>query len=292
MDIRILNYFLMVAKEENITKVAQLLHITQPTLSRQLMQLEEELGVKLFQRGKHNIYLTEEGMIFRRRAQELVNLAERAKNELSHTGDKLTGEIAIGCNESQSMNELSEMISNFRKKHPLVKFVLRSGNNIEVKEWLEQGIMDIGLLVEPVDIHKFTYARLSHKDKWGVLVHEKSQFASKDTIHSVDLLGTPLITIMDETIHSELASWSGKNAQMMIPIVHYNLLSNAATMVRMQEGAAVCPKPGCYYDDLKFIPFEPKLELGSLLAWKDNQKFSKASVAFIEHIKKYKNHMD
>lgn len=287
MNIDILNSFLIVAREENITKAAQLLHITQPTLSRQLMQLEEELTVKLFQRGKHSIHLTEEGFIFRRRAQELVNLAERAKKEVLQADDELTGEIAVGCNESQSMNELSKMIRDFRSTHTLVKFILRSGSNNEIREWLEQGSIDIGLLVEPVEIEKFSYARLNQKDQWGVLVHENDRLASKRVIHSDDLIGVPLITIIDETIHSELSSWSGRNADMMIPIVHYNLLSNAATLVRGQEGVAVCSKPWYEYPDLKFIAFEPVLELGAVLAWKAHQKFSRASTVFVEYIKQY-----
>lgn len=152
MDLRVLNYYLVVAREENITKAAQLLHMTQPTLSRQLMQLEEELGVKLFQRGKHNIYLTQAGMLFRRRAQELVNLADKAKAELQQSDQELTGEIAIGCNESKSMNELADQISAFRQIHPLVKFTLRSGNNGDIREWLDQGTVDFGILVEPAEV--------------------------------------------------------------------------------------------------------------------------------------------
>lgn len=287
MDTRILNYFLIVAREENITKAAQSLHITQPTLSRQLMQLESELGVKLFQRGNHNIYLTEEGMLFRRRAQELVNLAERAKCELLQAGDQLTGEIAIGCNESQSMNELAAIISNFRKEHPLVQFLIRSGNNNEVRERLEQGSIDLGLFLEPAEVEKFTYVRMCKKDQWGILVHQDTELAARKVVHSEELVGVPLITVLDETIHSELTNWSGKNANMMVPIVHYNLLSNAVALVRKRDGVAVCSKPNCQYDELKFVPFEPKLELGSLLAWQGRQKFSKASAAFIAYLKQY-----
>ena len=206
MDTRILNYFLIVAREENITKAAQSLHITQPTLSRQLMQLESELGVKLFQRGNHNIYLTEEGMLFRRRAQELVNLAERAKCELLQAGDQLTGEIAIGCNESQSMNELAAIISNFRKEHPLVQFLIRSGNNNEVRERLEQGSIDLGLFLEPAEVEKFTYVRMCKKDQWGILVHQDTELAARKVVHSEELVGVPLITVLDETIHSELTN--------------------------------------------------------------------------------------
>lgn len=289
MDIRVLRYFLIVAREENITKAAQLLHITQPTLSRQLMQLEEELGVKLFQRSNHSIYLTSEGMLFRRRAQELINLAEKAKNELSQTEDILTGEISIGCGESQSMNELSKIITAFLEKHHLVKFELRSGNNNDIKEWLEQGILDMGLLLEPVEIGKYDFVRMNQKDEWGALVHKDSKFATRDAIRPGDLVGTGLITIMDEPIHNELSSWAGDYAKKMKPIVHYNLLSNAATMVRRNAGAAVCSKPNCNYDDLRFVPFAPKLLLGSVLAWKEHQTVSKANNAFIQFVKKYKN---
>ena len=129
MDIRILSYFLMAAREENITKAAQLLHITQPTLSRQLMQLEEELGVKLFQRSNHSVYLTDEGMIFRRRAQELVNLAEKAQEELTQKEETLSGVIAIGCGEIRSVQEVAKLITGFQECCPLVKFELYSGDN-------------------------------------------------------------------------------------------------------------------------------------------------------------------
>lgn len=289
MDIRVLRYFLMVAREENITRAAQILHITQPTLSRQLMQLEEELGVKLFQRSNHSIYLTSEGLLFRRRAQELVNLAEKAKSELSQTEDTLTGVIAIGCGESQSMNELSEIISAFLEKHPFVKFELHSGNNNDIKEWLEQGSLEMGLLLEPVEIGKYNFVRMTQKDEWGVLVHKDSKFATKDAVRPGDLVGVGLITIMDDPIHNELGSWSGDYAKQMVPIVHYNLLSNAATMVKRDAGVAVCSKPSSHYDDLFFIPFAPKLELGSVLAWKEHLTVSKANNAFIQFIKKYRN---
>jgi DNA-binding transcriptional LysR family regulator len=265
--------------------------MTQPTLSRQLKLLEEELGVKLFQRGRHNIHLTEKGMLFRRRVQEIVNMADRAKSELSQWGEELIGEIIIGCNESQSMNELSELMMDFREFHPLVKFTLRSGNNVEIREWLEQGIIDIGLLVEPVEIEKLTYLRLKYKDQWGIIIHKDLDLACKTVIHSEDLLGKPLITITDVTIHSELANWSGKNAEMMMPIVHYNLLTNAIPLARIKAGVVICPRPVSTYEDLKFIPFEPALKLGARLAWVDNQVFSKASGTFIQYLKNYKTEM-
>ena len=171
MEPRVLKYFLMVAREENITKTAQLLHVTQPTLSRQLMQLEEELGVQLFHRGKHNVTLTEDGMLLRRRAQELVSLSEKAKMELQHKEEMPTGEIAIGCGETKSMAALSEKMVSFRQKYPLVQFSIYSAIADDIKERLEKGLLDMGLLVEPVDISKYEFIRLPLKEQWLSLIH-------------------------------------------------------------------------------------------------------------------------
>ncbi len=289
MDIRVLKYFLMVAREENITKAAQLLHITQPTLSRQLQQLEQELGVKLFQRSKHSIYLTSEGLLFRRRAQELVNLAEKVKNELSPQEGELAGEVSIGCGELLSMEELSEIISAFNKEHPLVKFHLRSGYNDDIKEWIEQGILDMGLLIEPVDIGKYEFVRMKQKEQWGVLVREDSPLANCDAIRPGDLVGTPVVTTIDSPIHNELASWSGDYAREMQSVMTYNLLYNAAITARKGLGPVVCLKLDCRYDDLVFVPLSPKLELSSVLAWKEHQTFSATVSAFIQFAKKYKS---
>lgn len=161
MELRVLKYFLMVAREENITKAAQLLHVTQPTLSRQLMQLEEELGVQLFHRGKHKVTLTEDGMLLRRRAQELVSLSEKTKMELQHKEGMPTGEIAIGCGETKSMAALSGKMVSFRQKYPLVQFSIYSAIADDIKERLEKGLLDMGLLVEPVDISKYEFIRIS-----------------------------------------------------------------------------------------------------------------------------------
>lgn len=284
MNLQVLNYFLIIAREENITKAAQLLHITQPTLSRQIMQLEDELGVKLFKRGKHNICLTEEGMLFRRRAQEMINLADKTKAELQQSSQNLTGEIFIGCNESQSMNELADKIRQFRCLYPLVKFILRSGNNDDIRQWLEQGNIDFGILIEPAEIARYSYLRMKEYDLWGILVHESEALAEKSVIHAADLIDVPLITIMDETIHSALSVWSGKLANRMMPIARYNLLANAAPLVFRREGVAICPKPNCRYERIKFIPFEPEFRLGATLVWKKQQVFAKVSKTFIRFL--------
>lgn len=292
MDIKVLAAYITVANEGNITHAAEQLHITQPALSRQLMRLEKELGVRLFVRGKHSIQLTEEGLLFKRRAQEIIKLAERTKMDLAQTGAVLSGEIIIGCNESQAMQEVVAMISSFRKLHRAVQFQLQSGNNVEIKDQLEQGTIDLGVLMEPVDTSRYAYVRLAEKGQWGILVHEDSPLAQRAVIHSEDIAGIPMITIADEIIHHELAMWSGENAVKMVPVAHYNLLANAALLVQAKEGIAVCQRPACQYKNLYFIPFAPKLELGSVIVWKDNQKVSRAVAAFLDHIKKCKNNMD
>ena len=154
MEIRVLKYFLLVAREENITKAANLLHLTQPTLSRQLMQLEEELGVQLFRRSKHRIILTEEGMLLRRRAEEIVALADKTKDDLQHREEQLTGSVAVGSGELQSSSFLTQLLTAFQEKNPLVSFTIYSGNSDNIKERIERGLLDVGLLREPGDISK------------------------------------------------------------------------------------------------------------------------------------------
>ena len=286
MDIRVLSYFLMAGREENITRAAQLLHVTQPTLSRQLMQLEEELGVKLFQRSNHSVYLTDEGMVFRRRAQELVNLAEKAQEELTQKVETLSGIIAIGCGEMRGVQEVAKLITGFQERYPLVKFELYSGNNEDIKERMEQGTLDMGLLLEPVSIVKYDFIRMKTKEQWGVLIHKDAPLASQDVIRPGDLVGTQVVTVhLNTPVHHELVGWSGNFAKQMESCVNYNLLYNAVIAARERKGAAICVKLDCHYDDMKFLPLEPKLELSSVLAWKDQQAYSKATTAFIKYVK-------
>ncbi|MDE6731752.1 MAG: LysR family transcriptional regulator [Oscillospiraceae bacterium] len=286
MELRVLNYFLMVAREENITKAAQLLHITQPTLSRQLMQLEEELGVKLFDRSSHRIILTSEGMLLKRRAQEMVTLAERTRSELEQKEETLSGLVAVGSGELQSVNELSRLIADFREIHPLVTFDIYSGNAEEIKSRIANGTLDIGLLLEPVDTSKYEFIRLNTREQWGILAPENSDIAKKEFVTSNDLAGLPLITTASDPIQHELSSWFGDNAKQMNVVSVYNLLYNSAIMVQNGVGIALCLRLNCSYDGLSFVPLYPKLEFSSVLTWKDSQVFSPATTAFIDFIKK------
>lgn len=289
MELRVLEYFLMVAREENITKAATQLHISQPTLSRQLAALEKELGVKLFQRSKYRVYLTSEGMLFHRRAQEIVNLSNKVKQELSQEGEVLSGEVAIGCGEFRSVDELTKKIARFREMNPYVIFHLHSSTNTDIQVWMEQGILDIGLLMEPVDISKYEFIRMKAKEQWGVLVRNDSKFAEQRVIKPGELVGTPVITIPDEQVHNELVSWSGDFSKQMEAGLTYNLLYNAATACRNTGSPVVCIRLECEYKDLKFIPLEPKLELSTVLAWKERQANSRAVEAFIRFLKNAEN---
>ena len=286
MEIRVLKYFLMVAREENITKAAALLHLTQPTLSRQLMQLEAELGVKLFHRSKHSIILTEDGMLLKRRAQEIVSLSDKTVQELSHKEDVLSGEIAIGCGETKNMLFLSEQIRKFRQKYPLVQFSIHSAIADDIKERIEKGILDIGLLMEPVDIGKYEFIRMPQKEKWGILVRKDSELAAKESINPKDLTNVPLIMVKRELVKNELASWFGDYYEELQIAAVYNLILNAAAMVERGVGIALCFDLGvAFYEDLCFIPLNPTLETGSVLVWKKNQTLGAAASQFMRFLK-------
>ncbi len=289
MEFRVLEYFLVVAEEENITKAAQRLYISQPTLSRQLMQLEEELEVKLFKRSNHKINLTKEGMLLKRRAEELVELSEKTKKELIQNEKELVGEIFIGSEELRSVKELAKIIKLFHKKYPLVKFHLKSGNNDDIRMWLEQGRVDFGLLMEPVDKSNYNYIKMEEKEEWGVLVNENSEFIEKEKIMPGELVGTQVITISDKVVHQELVNWSGKYAKEMDWIVSYNLFSNGAMLAKEGIGPVICIKRDTKFEGLKYIPLEPKLELTSILVWKEHIVSCELITIFIDFIKKYKN---
>lgn len=291
MDFRVLNYFLIVAREENITKASQILHISQPTLSRQLMQLEQELGVKLFQRSNHNIYLTAEGLLFRRRASEIVQLAEKVKTELAQPEEIVSGEISIGCGELLSVKELGAMVSAFQQQHPLVKFHLHSSYTQDIKEWLEQGTLDLGLMLEPVDVSKYNFVRMQQKEEWGVLLREDSSLAQADVLMAEDLAKMPIITTRNMKVDSEIASWFGDSAKQMHVVLTYNLLYNAAMMVRQGMGVALGLNLNCQYPGLKFIPMAPKLELSSVLVWREHQVYSKVVQTFIQFVKTRKKEL-
>lgn len=288
MELRVLQYFLTVAREENITKAASLLHITQPTLSRQLMQMEEELGVKLFRRGKHNILLTEEGMLLRRRAQEIVDLAEKTAKELKREEESVSGEISIGCGEAKNMKPLAEMMASFQQKYPEVSFNIYTAIADDVKERLENGTLDMGLLLEPVEVSRYQYVRMPLREKWQVLMRRDSQLAVKEQIAPADLAGVPLIMAKRQSVRNELENWFGHDKEKLDIVSTCNLSHhNQSIMVESGIGVALVMEFACNQDTLCLRPLDPEIESGCVLVWKKNLTLSLAMQRFLEYVKEY-----
>ena len=204
MDIRVLQYFLAVAREESITKAAERLRMTQPPLSRQLKDLEEELGKQLLIRGSKKVTLTEDGMLLRKRAEELVDLMEKTKAELTSSNENINGDIHIGCGETEAISFLAKAAWDLQQKHPLIHYHIYSGDAEHVMERLDKGLIDFGLLVGPVDVTKYDYIRLPLKDTWGILMRKDSSPADKDSIIAEDLWDKPLIISHQTSINGEI----------------------------------------------------------------------------------------
>ena len=285
MELRVLKYFLAVAREENITKAAALLHLTQPTLSRQLMQLEEELRVQLFRRSRYHIELTEDGMLLRRRAQELVDLAEKTTREFTMRETELMGEIAIGAGETRSMSFLSRAMVSFRERYPKVTFRIFSATADDVKERLDTGLLDMGLLTEPVDVGRYAFCRMKERDRWGVLVRLDSPLAGLDSVTPDDLEQVPLIISGRERVQRELANWFGDRWERLQIAASFNLILNAANMVRYGVGTALSFDLNFSFDDLRFIPLSPTIDTGTVLVWKKDLVLTPVVEAFHQHIK-------
>ena len=279
MEIRVLRYFLTVAREESITRAAEVLHITQPTLSRQLSQLEEETGVRLLERGPRRIRLTSEGMLLRRRAEEILELVDKTEAELSEQDELVEGRISIGC---------GELFRSFRERHPRVGFDLYTATADLVTEQMDRGLLDIGLLLEPVDIGKYEFIRLDIKERWVVLMRPDDPLASQENVTAQDLLGRPLILPRRTSVRGELASWFGDFYERLNVVFTSNLNTNGALMVASDLAYSVVIEGAVpLWDQSKvtYRPLSPALTATSVLAWKRGQPFSLASARFIEHIK-------
>lgn len=288
MEIRVLRYFLTVVREEGITKAADALHITQPTLSRQLAQMEEDIGVKLFHRGTRKITLTNEGMLLRRRAEEILQLVDNTEKELIEQEEQIEGKITIGCGELASVQILSELIGAFSKNHPGVRYDIFTATADLVKEQMDKGLIDIGLLLEPVDIEKYEFIRLGTRERWVVLMRPDDQLAKKEAVCAKDLSELPVILPRRLNVQSELASWFGDYYANLRVLFTSNLNTNGAVMVRNGLAYSVVIEGSVpFWDQTKitYRPLSPELTATCVLAWKRQQPFSLAATKFIEHIK-------
>lgn len=287
MDIRVLQYFLTVAREESITKAAERLHMTQPPLSRQLKDLEDELGKQLLIRGSKKVTLTEDGVLLRKRAEELVDLMKKTKAELTSSNENINGDIHIGCGETEAISFLAQTAQNLQKEHPFIHYHIYSGDAERVMERLDKGLIDFGLLVGPVDVNNYNYIRFPVKDTWGVLMRKDSLLAEKEVICAEDLWDKPLIISHQASANSEMFSWLKADISKLNVIATYDLIYNASLFVKKGLGYVI-GLDGIINttgnSELCFRPLYPALEAGLCIIWKKYQVFSKASNAFLHQL--------
>ena len=292
MEIRVLRYFLTVAREGSITRAANFLHLTQPTLSRQLQDLEKELGQKLFIRGSHNISLTPEGMILRKRAEEIVDMVDKTESVFRSISDTVSGDIYIGGGETESMKYIAEVIKDMKEEYPAIKYHLYSGNAEDVTERLDKGLLDFGILIQPTDLSKYEYITLPSKDVWGVLMKKNSALALKKEIKLDDLYDLPLIcsrqVVRRTSVKNDFLEWFGGNFEKMNVAATYNLVYNARIMVEEGIGYALTLDKlvnTMHTSNIVFRPLSPKLESGLDIVWKKYQIFSPAANLFLSKLR-------
>lgn len=288
MEIRVLRYFLAVVREENITKAAELLHITQPTLSRQIAQMEEEMGIKVFDRSTRKIVLTNEGRLLRRRAEEILELVDKTERELSEQEDMVEGTVSIGCGDLAAVQLLPELIRSFHERYPAVTFDLHTATADYTKERMDRGITDIGLLLEPIDKEKYDFIRLKDSEQWVVVMAPDSPLAQLDEISPQSLRGLPLILPHRTNIQNELARWFGDDFDESQVLITSNLPSNSAIMVQAGLAYAIIVKGSISLGDpgkIVYRPLSPNLTASCVIAWKRKQPFSPATEKFIDHVK-------
>ncbi len=288
MEIRTLKYFLAVVKEQGVNRAAAALNVTQPTLSRQMAQLEEELGVKLFERGARKISLTGEGLLFSRRAEEILSLVEKAKTEINEPVSVLEGKICIGCGELSAVSFLTELFHDFNKKYPLVKYDILTATADLIKEYLEKGLVDIGVLLEPVDLEKFDFVRLEKMERWVAWMRSDDPLAKKKSVTAKDLVNVPLILPRRTNVQSELSAWFGDLFRQAEILFTSNLSMNSMIMVLEGLGVSIALE-GQYdiWDKGKITsrPLKPDFFSNSVFAWKKSHSFSPAVEKFIATVR-------
>lgn len=287
MEFRVLQYFLAVAREQSITGAAEYLHLSQPTLSRQLKELEEELGKQLFIRGNRKITLTEEGMLLRKRAEEVTELIEKTRREIQLNDAVLSGDIYIGAGETESIRIIAKTLCKLQQNHPAITLHISSGDSAVVTEELDKGLLDFGLLFDPADLSKYNYLKIPRKDVWGVLIRRDSELAFKDSIRPEDLWDKPLILSRQHREGSMLSKWLSKSQADLHITATYSLLYNASILVDEGLGCALTLDKIINTEgtSLCFKPLNPPLTADLYIVWKKYQVFSKAADLFLKTLK-------
>lgn len=291
MELRAFRYFLTVANEGNITKAAEILHVTQPTLSRQMKELEDEIGACLMIRGKRAVKLTDEGYLFKQQAENIVGLTDELKHTFSDQKDIVCGTIKIGLTEAMGSRVAAAYMKKFQGKYPRVLFDLYNGMADNIKEMVEHGDLDLGLVLDPVDISKFEYIKLPKNERWGILVRKDHALAKKEVITVDDIRKYALLMPKREKALSHILNWMKCEEKDLQIQAYYNLLSNAALLVEAGMGCAVCLEGALSVHaspDICFRQVMPEHMTGSVILWKRNHRLFRAASLFIRMIREHK----
>ena len=291
MELRVLQYFLAIAREQSIVRAAESLHLSQPTLSTQIKAMEEELGKQLLIRGtkgSRKVTLTEEGMILRKRAEEILNLVQKTEREISLSDQVIVGDVYIGTGETDAVRFIAKAARELYKTYPGIHYHISSGNAQFVIEQLDKGLIDFGIVFGPVDHAKYNFYEMPYKDIWGVLMRQDSPLAAKEAVSPEDLWDKPLILSQQGDNRGALTAWMQKEISELEIVATYNLLFNASLMVEEGLGYAIgfdkiINTSG--NSNLCFRPLTPKREAGMSMIWKKYQVFSKASEKFMHKMK-------
>ncbi|WP_157142629.1 LysR family transcriptional regulator [Brachyspira pilosicoli] len=291
MEIRVLKYFLTTIREGNITKAAKYLNLTQPNLSRQINMLERDIGHKLFERKHNNIILTPEGILLKKRAEEIINMVDKTRAEFNFTDKVIAGDIFIGAGETWAMSLVASVMKDVQSDYPHIRYNIYSGNFQDITEKLDKGLLDFGLLIDPADLSKYDYLKIPLKDTWGLAMRKDSPLSNKKNITKKDLLNIPLIisrqVIETEIEDNDFSRWFFDTFDNLNITATYNLIYNALIMVSEGMGYALCLDKlidNMYHQNICFIPLKPKLESGINIVWKKNQEFSRASKIFLDRL--------
>lgn len=285
MELRVLRYFLAVAREENISRAAEALHTAQPSLSRQLKELEEELGKTLFIRGRRKITLTEEGMFLRKRAEEIIGLVDKTTDALTSDDAAVTGEVYIGAGETEGMRRIARTAGLLRQSCPDTSLHIVSGDRMDIVEQLDKGLIDFALLVGSDNTRKYEHIRLPDRDTWGVLMRKDHPLAQRSAVRPEDLYGEPLLLSRQIKDGSPFLTWLGRTLTQLNVVSTHNLIYNASLMVEEGLGLAVTLEGliNTTGDSvLCYRPLSPRLEVELFLTWKRYQTFSPAAAKFLD----------
>ena len=292
MELRTLRYFLAVAREENMTEAANVLHVTQPTLSRQIADLERELGVELFERTNRSCVLTGDGMRLRQRAEEILALVDQTESEMGDQELGIAGNIRIGAGETQAMSYVLDTFAALRRDYPAVTIELYTGNADATEERLERGLLDFALLLEPVNLEKYEWVRIPQTDRAGVTVASDGPWGKLDLLTPVDLAKMPLL-LSSRTSNKaiDLVAWSGGriDPEALNVVGRFDLIGNASHLIRSGTACAMGIDHLLQVDassQMRFVPLDPPIEIASYLVWKKYRLRSRACEEFLNRLKR------